>query len=485
MGDVRPRVVARLGSAVLCCALVLSGCASEVPPGDFVAFGAPARAATPGVAAVVRVPGGPAAPATASTSTASGGLPVPGATSAAATVATPGMAAGASPVGSITQLHHGSCAGFRNTDGITDTTIPIGNIADLSGPVPGLFSSAQQATMAYAAYFNATSTICGRTLKVTGYDSQTSAIGDQQAATSACNDTFAVVGSVSAFDNGGASTVADCGIPDLRTISTTPERVASPVSFGTDAVDPTLVSTAQWRFIKSATGDAYQHTAVIYLDAGAAVPNADAYHATLDALGFNIVYVQPIDVTAFNYAPYAAKLKSLGVTFVQFEGAAPYAVRLKQAMQVQGVNPVFVMDSVAYDPAFVASGGTVLNGMYSYVDTSLFEDASSSPAVQLYTQWLHRVAPAARPSFFGMFAWGAMQLFTSLAVQLGGKLDRSALLAAIRATHGFTADGLFAPQDVGGKVTSGCQAVIQLENGQWVRRSARPYVCADVFDSNR
>ena len=141
MGDVRPCVVARLGSAVLCCALVLSGCASEVPPGDFVAFGAPARAATPGVAAVVRVPGGPAAPATASTSTASGGLPVPGATSAAATVATPGMAAGASPVGSITQLHHGSCAGFRNTDGITDTTIPIGNIADLSGPVPGLFSS--------------------------------------------------------------------------------------------------------------------------------------------------------------------------------------------------------------------------------------------------------------------------------------------------------------------------------------------------------
>ena len=56
----------------------------------------------------------------------------------------------------------GSCNGFKNQTGITDKTITIANVSDISGPVPGIFESAQQATRAYAAYFNSTSDICGR-----------------------------------------------------------------------------------------------------------------------------------------------------------------------------------------------------------------------------------------------------------------------------------------------------------------------------------
>jgi ABC-type branched-subunit amino acid transport system substrate-binding protein len=257
------------------------------------------------------------------------------------------------------------------------------------------------------------------------------------------------------------------------------------VSFGTDAVDPTEVSTAQYRYIKSATGSAPAHAAMIYLDAGAAVPNALAYQKTMTALGYHFVYTQPIDVTAFNYAPYAAKIKQHGVQLVQFEGSYQYAVRLQQAMAQQGVHPVFVMDSVAYDPVFVAAGGSSIDGMYSYVDTSLFEEASRSPELQLYLTWLHRVAPSAQPSFFGMFAWGAMRLFTQSAVQLGGRLDRSALLAVIRGTRGYTGNGLFAPQDVGAKTSPNCQTVVQLQHGHWVRRTPYPYLCSDVYDTTR
>jgi ABC-type branched-subunit amino acid transport system substrate-binding protein len=337
--------------------------------------------------------------------------------------------------------------------------------------------------LAYQAYFNSTSSICGRKLNVVAYDSQTSAVGDEQAATSACNNTFAMVGSVSAFDSGGAGTVAHCGIPDLRTISTNPDRFASPVSFGTDAVDPTQVSTSQYRVIKAATGNAAAKSAMIYLDAGAAVPNAMAYKATMEHVGYHFVYQKAIGVTEFNYAPYAADLKRLGVTLVQFEGAAQFAVRLKQAMLAQGVNAVFVMDSVAYDPVFVEAGGANVNGMYSYVDTALLSDAGNNPELQLYTTWLHRVAPLAKPSFFGMFAWGAMALFTQLAIQLGGKLTRTSLLNAIKGVHNFTDNGLFAPQDIGAKRSPGCQTVIQLEDGGWVRRSPYPYSCSDVFDA--
>jgi hypothetical protein len=97
--------------------------------------------------------------------------------------------------------------------------------------------------------------------------------------------------------------------------------------------------------------------------------------------------------------------------------------------------------------------------------------------LQLYLQWLHRISPNAVPSFFGIFAWGAMRLFTQLAVQLGGKLTRTSLLAALAATHSFTSNDLFAPQDVGARTTSPCQSVIQLVRGTWVRRSPYPWSC--------
>jgi ABC-type branched-subunit amino acid transport system substrate-binding protein len=383
----------------------------------------------------------------------------------------------------VSGVRAGSCAGFTNSKGINDSTITLANVADLSGPVPGLFTSAAQGAKAFVAYFNATSNVCGRKIKLTGYDSQTSSFGDQEAATSACNDTFAMVGSVGAFDNGGAKTVADCGIPDLRTISTTPERVASPVSFGADAVKADLVSTSQYEHLKASTGQAYQKSALVYINAGASVANALAYKATMQALGYDFVYTQPIDVTAINYAPYAAKMKSLGVSLVQFEGTAQFAVRLQRAMNDQGLHPVFVMDSVAYDPVFVETARNELDGMYTYVDTALVEEQARNPEMQRYLTWLARVAPGAKPSFFGIFAWGAMKLFSELAVQLGGRLTRQSLLAAIRDTHSFTADGLFAPQDVGTKNTSPCQAVVQLQHGAWVRRSPFPWTCSRVYDT--
>ena len=274
------------GAGAVICTVLLSGCASNVPPGQFVGDGAAA-------AADGAVPGGGAS------SSGAAGVPTGSASSSAAggqaggggSGVVPGTTLGpnpqSSPVGATTNFQPGSCAGWRNTTGITNSQIILGNAVDRSGPVPGIFTAAQQAVMAYAAYFNSTSSICGRKLKVIGYDSQTSSTGDQQAATSACDDTFAMVGSISAFDSGGAKTVASCGIPDLRALTTTPERHSSPVSFGTESVDTNLVSTVQYRLLKAQTGNAYQKSAMLYLNAGAAVPNALSYKAAMESSATN------------------------------------------------------------------------------------------------------------------------------------------------------------------------------------------------------
>ena len=366
---------------------------------------------------------------------------------------------------------------------ISASSITIANASDLSGPIPGLFKSAEQATQAYAAYFNATSTICGRKLAVQPLDSATSSSGDQQAALTACGSAFAMVGSMSAFDDGGAATVDRCGIPDLRSISVNPQRGDSPVSFGTDSIKISEVPTAVYSYLKRVGGTAYQHAAMVYLTAGATVINGHSFRKAAEAVGYQFVYDQALDVTTFNYAPYVADMQSKGVKLVQWAGPYQNAVRLRQAMSQQGFNPIFLMDSVAYDPALSASGGSAVNGTYAFVDTSLFEERSHNAQMQTYLTWLNRVAPGATPSFFGLFAWGAAKLFTQLAVQLGGRLSRSTMLAAIGSVHGYTADGLFAPQDVGGKHSSHCQVVIRLLGGAWTRMTAAPFTCGPVVST--
>jgi hypothetical protein len=152
-------------------------------------------------------------------------------------------------------------------------------------------------------------------------------------------------------------------------------------------------------------------------------------------------------------------------------------------MYQHNYNPFFAMDSVAYDPGFVGLGGKPVDGTWSYVDTALFEEAARNPELQTYLQWLARISPGARPSFFGEFAWSAARLFTETALRLGGQLSRQNLLAAVRQVASYTANGLVSPQTIGSKRTSPCQSVIQLVDGKWVRRGTYPYICGSIVDS--
>jgi hypothetical protein len=77
-----------------------------------------------------------------------------------------------------------------------------------------------------------------------------------------------------------------------------------------------------------------------------------------------------------------------------------------------------------------------------------------------------------------------MRLFTQLAVQLGGQLSRGALIGALHGVHNYTDNGLFAPQDVGNKRTTPCEAVIKLTASGWVRASPYPWTCGQVLKTD-
>jgi len=171
-------------------------------------------------------------------------------------------------------------------------------VSDLSGPVPGLFKSAQAAVTAYVAYFNATSNICGRKLKLIGLDSGTSESADQQAAQTACGSAFAAIGSMGAFDTGGASTTAGCGLPDIRTTSTETARYKSATTFGAYSLAVPEVPDAVFKWFQALNSDATKNAAFVYLNAGAASLNAMSFIAAEKKMGYVFKKQIAIDVTS-------------------------------------------------------------------------------------------------------------------------------------------------------------------------------------------
>ena len=475
---------AALVCVVLAGALVLAGCGgSSIDPKVAVA----ANAALTGHRGAANAPAPGASPTTAPEST--GDTPVvptsedgPGGASHVLTLAgtheghgSSGGGGGHHPKGAAATV---DCTGFHNQTGITDDTITLANVADISGPVPGIFTSAQLATRAYVAYFNARTSLCGRKLKVLSLDSRTNAGGDQVAFTAACDDAFAAVGSMSAFDAGGAATAQACGLPDLRAIAVADARNACSTCFSAQATDAHAFQNAVPDFFVEHYPDAAHHAAMIYVNEAASVQNAQTMQSVGEQRGMSFVYSSPFDVAEFNYGPYVQRMKDKGVKMVQFVGSGDQAARFARAMQAAAFHPdVYLLDPTAYDPMFVRTGGSAVDGTFVFIDFTPLEEASGNAELRLYEQWLQQVSPGAVPTYFGLFAWSATRLFVEQAVALGGRLTRASLVARLRQVHDWTDDGLHAPQDVGGKQNSNCWRFLQLQDGRWTPAGGTAYLC--------
>lgn len=408
------------------------------------------------------------------------GQPVPGAAPTTGTV--PGSRPGTAPVApgdspqGLPGVKPGGCTGFKNQTGITDKTITIGNGSDTSGPVPGLFSAAQQATKAYVAFFNSTSSICGRKLELQTADTRTDAGADQNASAKFCDSAFATVGGMATFDSGGAGVAEACGLPDVRAIGVTAQRNLCKVCFAASATGDKEFSNEVPDFFLRNYKDATRKAAFLYLNVGAAAENGKVQSALAAKRGFNVVYTAPVDVAEFNYGPYVQRLKGMGVEWVQFIGAYQQEVRFAQAMQAANYKPkVFMLDPSAYEKGFLDTGGSAIENTILYVNFTPFEE--SQPELDRYKQWLQQTSPGANPTFFGLYAWSASKLFVEQAIALGGKLSRPALVERLKGVKNWTGGGSHGPMQVGAKHAPSCIRFLQVKNNKFVPLRGTKFVC--------
>ena len=388
-------------------------------------------------------------------------------------VATPAVV-----VASASSATAGSCSGFSNRTGVTSTAITVANVSDLSGPVPGLGKPALDGVKAFARYFNSTSSICGRKLKVLSLDSKTDAAANGNAYAKACTNAVAAVGSWSVFDGGGAAATQDCGLLDLRSVSTTAARSACTTCFGVQATQADAYPNAIPDYFLDHHHTASQAVGFLYLNAGAYAERAQTIQHAEEARGIKVLYSAGIDVADLDYGPYVTQLKNHGVQLVQFYGGYQQAVRLAQAIHDATYSPLFQTDPRTYaNKAYVASGGAAVNGTYVPINITPFSEQASNTELRRYLIWLQKVDPGASPSIDGLFAWSAARLFVDRAKALGGHLSRVNLVSSVRAVHQWTDLGAHTNQNVGSKVVGTCWRFLRLSSGKWNPVGSTTYSC--------
>jgi ABC-type branched-subunit amino acid transport system substrate-binding protein len=448
---------------VLSC-LLLSACGLRVDhPTRQALLQQSVRGAGPTVQSASPEPGpagapGPAVPST-GPSTPAGALPsaVPGLTgpqgATAAPTAVPGGNGGATDVG------------------VTATSIQVGTVADLSGPEPGLFQGVVAGAQAYLAMVNSQGGVHGRTIRTKVADSQLDCNQTTNAYTSLLPSVFAVVSSMSLYDN--------CAMPALNKHPQVPD-----VSFAFDGNHSKRATTFQVQpFVPGARtgpflalGKAFPQiknaVGAIYPDVAGARLAWSYYKAALASIGYTVVYEAAVPPTQVDYTQYVFGMRQAGVQMAMVIIDAPRDEAFIRAAQQQRWSPAVIeAPGPLYDPSFPQAVGTDLTNIYIDTGFALFlnKDERRIKGVAQFQDWMARTAPDQPLNQFAVYGWAHAGLFVQALRDAGPHLTRAGLVTALRKIHSFTADGLVISGDPGAQKPQTCFLLAHYVSGTWQR----------------
>ncbi len=378
--------------------------------------------------------------------------------------------------------------------GITPTTITLEVMADVGSPLaPGLFEGNIDAVKAFADYVNATGGIACRKLVVRTWDSKLDPTEAQDGQIDSCKNAFAMVGTNALF-NPSVTTMTDCldkagkptGLPDLAAVAADASEQCAPTAFVIPGVADKCPIASGTRSIVAAVGpikwQLKQHPGLhgLFLVAGDLPTTVQVETPTILAgqeagmVWDGTPKVSGADTQAA-YTPRVQLAAAKGSTYV-YDGSNDVAmVRMRKEALAQGLTSVKVWDcSIAcYTKAFLAEGGSAVEGTYVSMGFLPFEEASANAEDQAY---VNAVGPGKVDSF-GAEAWQAGVAFQTAVNMIVAKdgpnaITRATFLQTLRSLQAFSANGWTGPKSfetTGLSSISSCFLVLQVQNGKFVR----------------
>jgi len=362
-------------------------------------------------------------------------------------------------------------AELASTTGISKNSVTVGNISILTGPVPGLFQGAPYGAEAYFAYLNSKGGVNGRKIKLVSYDDGFSGQANAEQYRQSIAKQFAVVGSMSLFDNYGCKLLASS--PAFSDISLTldPTTNALPNVF---SPNPTAQSSpiGPLAYIKKHYPKAKNVSALIS-DAETAKLQWSGQKAAFVHNGFKIAYERFINPLETNFTSDVVGMRNhkVNIAYLSDGSWQIEAAQVKEFAQ-QGFHPtVMITNGSAYSSQFLEATKQRANGMYVAQAAALYlgEDAKTVPAVKTFDAWVARTHPGFKPDLFTVFGWASAQLFAQALAKTGKHPTRGALLAQLKKVKVFDASGLIAPSNPAEKIPPNCYLLAQVRKGKFVR----------------
>lgn len=383
--------------------------------------------------------------------------------------------------GTSTTATQSTAGNTASAPGVTPTSITIGQIADISQPVPGLFKSAQVGIQAYAAYINAQGGIYGRKLIVDSRDTAFNPSTIQTEAQDISAHDFAFVGNYTLFDVAAkpaidAAKIPNIGVPIGAALANDP-NTWSPVPSGNN--DAAL---GPFEYFKQTDPSAMQNIGVIY---AAATPSAQEAYTVLQAvaghLGMKITYARGFQANETTFDADVLKMKAAGVKFVWFDGPDNYTATLNREFAQQNFKPISYM-TAGYGGNLIKLGGPAVEGVYLPLQTALFlgQDAKAVPVVATFDKYMNQIDATDSIASWGATSWASGALFVQALKNAGQNPTRVSLEAALNKITNFDANGLVAPANPAANIPAACWLLAQVKNGQVVRVAPSPsagYIC--------
>ncbi|MGH9018187.1 MAG: ABC transporter substrate-binding protein [Acidimicrobiales bacterium] len=364
--------------------------------------------------------------------------------------------------------------------GVTATTVTVGQVDDLTLPIPGLFKGAEDGTEAYFDYINSIGGVNGRKIKLDAGDSLYSQGTVASVTQQQIKDDFALVGGFSLDDAAEEPLVKAAKMPDIA-YPLDPDLSDLPTSYSPFPNADNDTPTTIFKVLRKKFPTQIKHVGIIWANATASTSLAErAFERAAKSQGFKIVYDASFVPSQTTFLANVLTMKSRGVQmFISQQLPDSYAETIAQEMAEQNFHPLDIQED-AYTSNLVKDGGSAVNGMYLTAGFELYLGTDNTPAVRLFTKWMHKADASANFELESLFGWASAELFVDGLKKAGSPPTRAGLEAALDKITSFNAGGLLATGNPARNIPGSCVILAQVKNGKIVRVPPSPktgYIC--------
>jgi ABC-type branched-subunit amino acid transport system substrate-binding protein len=372
-----------------------------------------------------------------------------------------------------------SCPTGGTDVGLTSNTIVLGGVADLTGPVNGLFVGAKQGLVAFQAYANSLGGICGHQVQIQFGDSGTNCSQNQNATDDLVHKVFAFIGNFSLYDGTG------CGGKVIKDNPTVPDiSVAIDPSLSTlrnhydFAPGPPGYATGMFAYYHQKFGTKVQHAGTITENIPSVLAKQRAFVNAAESQGWKFVYQNAASPTSSNFTSnfqQACGRDHIQVFFTETVNAQYAATMLANERSVAACKGVINIMGIAYDSALLSyyQGNPKDLEVYGWTPNALFfnaDEAKRIPEVALFQQWFHRTNPGQPLNLYALYVWSAGRLIQQAIETAGPTLTRKTVLASLNKVKNYDEHGLLVPSIPSSKTTGDhCYLLFQLRNATFSR----------------